>query len=70
MMLLARRCMVDYLAKKLLPSNLLTQSGKNKDLMLWMRCWQWRYEHGSVESDRSKAQEPLSAAKKLRNILR
>ena len=35
------------LAKKFLPSNLLTQSGKNKDLMLWMRCWQWRYEHGS-----------------------
>ena len=24
-----------------------TQSCKNKDLMLWMRCWQWRYEHGS-----------------------
>ena len=24
-----------------------TQSSKNKDLMLWMRCWQWRYEHGS-----------------------
>ena len=35
------------LAKKFLPSNLLTQSGKNKDLMLWMQCWQWRYEHGS-----------------------
>ena len=46
-MLLARGCMVDYLAKKFLPSNLLTQSGKNKDLMLWIRCWQWRYEHGS-----------------------
>ena len=32
------------LAKKFLPSNLLTQSGKNKDVMLWLRCWQWRYE--------------------------
>ena len=19
----------------------------NKDLMLWVRCWQWRYEHSS-----------------------
>ena len=46
-MLLARGCMVDYTAKKFLPSNLMTQSGKNKDLLLWMRCWQWRYEHGS-----------------------
>lgn len=26
-----------------------TQSSNNKDLMLWMRCWQWRYEDRSLD---------------------
>ena len=32
-------------AKPFLPSNMLTKKGKNKDVMLWLRCWQWRYEN-------------------------
>ena len=32
-------------AKAFLPSNMLTKKGKNKDVMLWLRCWQWRYEN-------------------------
>ena len=32
-------------AKSFLPSNMLTKKGKNKDVMLWLRCWQWRYEN-------------------------
>ena len=32
------------LAKNFLPTNLLTKSGQNKDVMMWLRAWQWRYE--------------------------
>ena len=32
------------LAKDFLPGNMATREGKNKDVMLWLRCWQWRYE--------------------------
>ena len=32
------------LAKKIVPSNLQTKAGQNKDVMLYLRCWQWRYE--------------------------
>ena len=32
------------LAKKNVPGNLQTKAGQNKDVMLYLRCWQWRYE--------------------------
>ena len=32
------------LAKKIVPRNLQTKAGQNKDVMLYLRCWQWRYE--------------------------
>ena len=32
------------LAKQFVPSNLQTKAGQNKDVMLYLRCWQWRYE--------------------------
>ena len=38
-----------HMAKKSLPPNLLTKSGQNKDVMLWLRCWQWRYENASQD---------------------
>ena len=37
------------MAKKFLPANLLTKSGQNKDVMLWLRCWQWRYENANED---------------------
>ena len=33
------------LAKDFVPKNLATKKGKNKDLMKWLRCWQWRFEN-------------------------
>ena len=54
-------------AKAFLPSNMLTKKGKNKDVMLWLRWWQWRYENkanfgpsfGHIISDLQEVPNPL-----------
>ena len=35
--------------QKFLPANLLTKPGQNKDVMMWLRCWQWTYENASED---------------------